>query len=230
MIELGELRVKLDQMTERIVSRFKDRSRFPLNEVVYKPDGVSVVGRSGISLLQFAVEGLETYHASLGRYDYPDQYPVLGFNLPSTRVERIISRPPLPRLSINVSNDLLPFYQDLLSRYCSHDDDPNTYGETVYIDADLLQLIHERVNIGRYVAEVKANNDPTIFQSRTNYDFLLSKLKDRPREEALVSRAREVAQKYELNPELAEQAFRWMIDKTLDIEIAFVQQVSANRS
>lgn len=77
MIELGELRVKLDQMTERIVSRFKDRSRFPLNEVVYKPDGVSVVGRSGISLLQFAVEGLETYHASLGRYDYPDQYPYI---------------------------------------------------------------------------------------------------------------------------------------------------------
>lgn len=230
MIELGELRVKLDQMTERIVSRFKDRSRFPLNEVVYKPDGVPIVGRSGISLLQFAIEGLETYHASLGRYDYPDQYPVLGLNLPATRVERIISRPPLPQLSINVSDDLLPFYQDLLSKHCSHGDDPNTYGETVYIDADLLQLIHERVNIGRYVAEVKANNDPTIFQSRTNYDVLLSKLKDRPREEALVSRAREVAQKYELNPELAEQAFRWMIDKTLDIEIAYVKQVGIDTS
>lgn len=229
MIELVELRVKLDQMTERIVSRFKDRSRFPLNEAVYRPDEVPIVGRSGISLLQFAVEGLETYHASLGRYDYPDQYPVFGFNLPATRVARIISRPPLPRLSINVSGDLLPFYQDLLSKHCLHEDDPNTYGETAYIDADLLQLIHERVNIGRYVAEVKINNDPTILQSRTDNDFLLSKLKDRPREKALVSRVREVAHKYELNPELAEQAFLWMIDKTLDIEIAFVHQIGSGK-
>lgn len=230
MIELGELRVKLDQMTERVVSRFKDRSRFPLNEAVYKPDGIPIAGRSGISLLQFAIEGLEIYHASLGRYDYPDQYPVLGINLPSTQVARVINRPPLPRLSIDASNGLLPFYQQLLSKYCTQEDDPNTYGETAYVDADLLQLIHERVNIGRYVAEIKTHNDPTIFQARTDAGFLLSKLKDRPREEALVKKAREVAQRYELSPELTEHAFRWMIDKTLDIEIAYIHQVEPNRS
>ena len=73
-IDLGELRVRLDQMTERIVSRLKDRSRFPLNEVVYRIGGVAIAGRDGVSFLQFALEGLEAYHASLVRYAYPDQY------------------------------------------------------------------------------------------------------------------------------------------------------------
>ncbi len=224
-IELGELRVRLDQMTERIVSRFKDRSRFPLNEPVYRPGGVQIHGRSGTSLLQFAIEGLEAYHASLGRYDDPDQYPLSGLNLPPSSAERVVTPAPLPRLSINSSEGLISFYQDLLSRYCAPEDNPNTYGQTVYIDADLLQLIHERVNIGRYVAEVKSRSDPTVLQSRDNHDLLLSKLKDTAREESLVSRARQVAQAYELNPELAEQAFRWMIDKTLDIEIAYIQKI-----
>lgn len=228
MIELGELRIKLDQMTERIVSRFKDRSRFPLNESTYRPDTISIIGRSGISLLEFAMEGLETYHATLGRYNYPDQYPILKSDLPLSRVERVISHSTLPRLKINTREGLLQFYQDLLLKHCDYQDDPNTYGQTAYIDADLLELIHERINIGRYVAEIKGFQDPTVYQltADIDHDLLLSKLKDQAREEALVSRARDVAKAYELNPEIAEQAFRWMIDKTLEIEIAFIKQVS----
>lgn len=224
-IELGELRIKLDQMTERIVSRLKDRIRFPLNKIVYQPDGVPITGRSGISLLQFALEGLEAYHASLGRYDYPDQYPILGFNLPPSRVKRIVNQQPLLKLNFNIRNDLLSFYQDFLSRYCLPDDNPGTYGGTVYVDATLLQLIHARINIGRYVAEVKARNDPTIYQTMADDNLLLSKLKDKPREEALISRARNVAGAYELDPDLAEHVFRWMVDKTLFIEIAYIRQI-----
>ncbi|MDO8638310.1 MAG: chorismate mutase [Candidatus Daviesbacteria bacterium] len=230
MVELGELRVRLDQMTERIVSRFKDRSRFPLNEAIYLTNGVPITGRSNISLLQFAIEGLETYHATLGRYNYPDQYPVLGLDLPSSRVERSINNPSLSRLNINTSEGLLTFYQNLLSKHCDHKHDPNTYGQTAYIDADLLELIHERVNIGRYVAETKGFKDPIIYQLSAHNDLLLSKLKDKVREEALVSRARDIAKAYELDPEIAEQAFRWMIDKTLDIEIAYIQQVGVGNA
>ncbi len=228
-IELGDLRVKLDQMTERIVSRFKDRLRFPMNEVVYETDGVHIAGRSGISFLQFALEGLENYHASLGRFDYPDQYPVLGVKLPTSSVERVVDQAPLPKLSINISDSLLPFYRDLLSKYCEHKNDPDSYGETVYIDADLLQIINERINIGRYVAEVKARKDPTIFGNTSDESTLLSKLKDKNREEALIVKVRNTAEAYELNPELAEDAFRWMIDETIFVEISYIQQVNETR-
>ena len=228
--ELGELRIRLDQMTERITSRFKDRSRFPTNGAIYQPDGVPIIGRSGVSLFQFAIEGLESYHASLGRFDDSDQHPVLGLNLPPSKVTKRESQSPLHRLDMNISDSLLQFYRDLVLKHCKPGDDPHTYGETAYLDADLVQMIHERVNIGRYVADVKGRSDPTIYQSARNEELLLSKLKDRPREEALINKVRNTAQSYDLNPDMVVDAFGWMIDKTLEIEIAYIQQANTSET
>ena len=222
-LELGELRIKLDQMTERISSRFKDRSRFPLNEAVYKPGSVKIEERPNISLYEFAIEGLEKYHASLGRFVDEDQHPVLGLNLPMSSVERTVRQTYLPQINVNISNNLISFYKDLIAKYCTPGDDPQSYGETAYIDADLVELINERVNIGRFVAEVKGKNDPTIYNLTTD-DEILSKLKDKVREEALIEKVRRSAQTYQFNPDMAEDAFRWMIDRTIDVEIAYIRQ------
>lgn len=222
--ELGELRIKLDQMTERITSRFKDRSRFPVNGAIYVPDAIPIVGRSGISLLEFAIEGLESYHASLGRYADSDQHPVLGLNLPPSRVAQRENQSTLHKLNIDISNSLLPFYINLVSKHSKPGDNLHSYGETAYIDADLIQMINERVNIGRYVADVKGRSDPTVYDVKSDNNMLMSKLKDRPREEALISKVQNTAEAYGLNPDMVVDAFRWMIDKTLDIEIAYIQQ------
>lgn len=222
---LGELRVKLDQMTERISSRLKDRSRFPKNNPVYETDGIHIVGRSGISLLQFAIEGLETYHASLGRFDYADQFPVLGVQLPRSSVERTAGESPLQELSFNIADNLLSFYSKLIAKYCEPGDDPDTYGETAYLDADLIQIMNERINIGRFVADVKGKNDPTLFDVKSDKELLL-KLKDKAREETLIEKVRNTAQRYELNPDMAEETFRWMIERTIDVEIAYIHQAT----
>lgn len=224
--ELGELRVRLDQMTGRITSRLKDRSRFPLNDAVYVPDGVPIKNRSGISLLEFAIEGLESYHSSLGRFEDPDQYPVLGTNLPASSVQRKPREVPIPHLKIDSTHNLLPFYRQLVTKHCEPRDNPDSYGETAYIDADLTQMMHERVNIGRYVAEVKANQDPSLLELTSNTELLITKLTDKTREEALITKVRETAQHYELDPDMAEEAFRWMIEQTVDIEVAYVQQIA----
>lgn len=224
--EINELRVKLDQMTERITSRLKDRTRFPTNNAVYQPDGVPLINRPGISFFQFAIEGLETYHASLGRFDYSDQYPVLGPTLPSSGVERVDKTSPLPKLDINISDELIHFYKDLVSKHCKPGDDPNSYGETVYLDADLIHLINERINIGRYVAEAKVKNDPSICEDR-NKNHLITKLKDKTRETSLIEKVRNTAQKYELSPNMAEEAFRWIIDETINVEVSYIQKSRA---
>lgn len=224
--DLGELRIRLDQMTERITSRFKDRSRFPVNSPVYKSDGVRVIGRTGVSFLEFAIEGLEAYHASLGRFVYSDQYPVLGLNLPPPGVERTVMQQETPKLKIDISKNLIPFYLNLVTKYCRPGDDPATYGQTVFLDAELIQMIHERVNIGRYVAFAKGKKDQDIYKLKSDKEALLSKLKDVVREEALIRQARERAMFYELNPDMIEDAFRWMIDQTLKIEIAYIQQAA----
>ena len=48
-LNLHDLRTKINQMTERIVSRLKDRSRYVLNDAVYRRDAIPIEGRTGIS-------------------------------------------------------------------------------------------------------------------------------------------------------------------------------------
>src|SRR5262249_39809496 len=110
MLQLGELRVRLDQMTDRIVSRLKDRSRFPLNEAVYRQDGGPIGGRSGLSFLHFALEGLEASHPSLGRYDFPDEPPLFSPPTPAPAAPRTITRPAVARLRLNRRDHLVGFY------------------------------------------------------------------------------------------------------------------------
>ena len=226
MLQLSELRVHLDQMTDRIVSRLKDRSRFPLNSEVYQADAVPIRGKSGISFLQFALEGLESYHSSLGRYDFPDQYPLFSEPAPSPFVTRTVSKPAIPRLAISTRDDLLGFYQSLLPRLCRPGDDPNTYGETVYADSDLLVLMNERVNVGRYIAQVKASREPSIFDDIADAARLEARLKDAPRERVLLTSARGVAERYELDPAVVEDVFRWIVSETMQVEIEYLRQVA----
>jgi chorismate mutase len=227
VIELSELRLRLDQMTDRILSRLKDRSRFPLNGPAYRSDALPIRGRAGISFLEFALEGLEAYHASLGRYAYPDQHPVFSPRRPDSPVARVVGKPSLPEVQISIKDDLLAFYQQLLPRLCAPGDDPDSYGETVYIDADLLQLLNERINVGRYVAQAKIDSDPTIAAVVHDTAALVDRLKIPSREEALIDAARRAAQRYELDAGLAEHVFRWIIAETLLVEIAYLQQCLA---
>ncbi|HEX2173178.1 MAG TPA: chorismate mutase, partial [Dehalococcoidia bacterium] len=169
------------------------------------------------------------YHASLGRYDYPDQFPVFSSHLPEAPVARTVGTPSLPRLQISIKDDLLSFYlRELLPRLCAPGNDADTYGETVYVDADLLQLIHERINVGRYVAQAKLDSSPAILGWAHDADRLVKELKVPEREEALIRAVRAVAGRYELDPDLAETVFRWIIDQTLRVEIVYLQQLGSS--
>lgn len=225
MAELNDLRIKLNQMGEKIVSRLKDRSRFKLNYIVYLPNGVPIQDRGDISFLGFALEGLEAYHASLGRYDYPDQYPVFTRNLSKSPVKRKIPEERISTVDISLRDNLLGFYTKiLLPKLCENDDDPTTYGETVYIDADLLQQLHERINVGRYVAESKLATNPQIRDLVGDVPALTSLLKDPQREQIVIDRAKDVAKSYQLDPDATGMTFRWIIDQTLQVEIDYLQK------
>ena len=224
MVQLTDLRIKLNQMGERIVSRLKDRSRFQLNGAVYTPDAIPIEGRDGISLLYFALEGLEAYHASLGRYDYPDQYPVFSTTLPKSPVKRYVPQAAISPVDINLREELLGFYTGILPELCPLGDDPNSYGETAYVDADALQHLHERINVGRYVAESKLAASPEISNIVHDSALLTAELKDSRREEDVINKAKERALVYELNPDLVGRIFRWVIDETLKVEVDYLQK------
>jgi chorismate mutase len=226
VLELSEIRIRLDQMTERIVSRLKDRSRFPRNHAVYRPDGLPIAGRSGISFLEYAIEGLETYHASLGRWAYPDQFALLGAAGAESPVSRAVNPGDAPRVEIAIGPALFAFYPKLLDELCREGEDPGTFGETVYVDADLLQLLHERINIGRNVAVAKLQREPHLREMAFDTPKLEEALKDRAREAALLQTVENTAARYEVDPLATCHLFEWVIDQTLALEVAFLQRTA----
>ncbi len=209
-------------MTERIVSRLKDRSRYVLNDAVYRRDAIPIEGRTGISFFEFALEQLEQYHASLGRYKFPDQHQLTTITLHSP-VQRWSPPSPVRQVDIELKDEIVAFYSRLLRDLCREGDDPTTYGETVYCDADLIVLLHERINIGRFVAESKFQTDPSFSTVVENRDALRARLRQPKREQTVIDNARKIALNYDLNPDVVERCFRWLITKTLEVEIAYLQ-------
>ncbi|BCX03144.1 MAG: hypothetical protein KatS3mg053_1082 [Candidatus Roseilinea sp.] len=229
-MDLAELRAKLDRLNEQIVGRFKDRSWFVLNEAVYTPGAIPIEGRPGISLMEWSLEGLERYHASLGRFDVPDQHPLMPEVIEPSPVRRRLDLPRLPAIAPPPREQLIRFYVSILPRLCRPGDDPHYYGETAYADADLLARINERIYLGAFIAHSKLERDPAVLQLVGRPDALRAALRDLQREARVVARARDAAQRYALSADLMAEVFRWMIEQTLDLEVCFLQQVAALQS
>jgi monofunctional chorismate mutase len=227
---LPYFRQELTKLTDRILIRLHDRSAFALNRAVYEVDGVQITERPGMSLLEYALEGMESYHAGLGRFVFPDQYAMFRYSIPSTQVVRSPKGPFLPRVEINLKDRLMDFYRaEVLPRICAtEEDEADSYGETVYVDADLLELLHERIGKGRMVAAIKVVANPDIWDVAHDRITLSDALKDPAREEIVINDAIEAGNvRYQLDPDTVNHLFRWIIDQTLDLEVEYLQRLLA---
>ena len=223
---VGELRGGLDTLTERIIFRLSDRRKFTLNYRVRESNGLPIEGRRDISFLEYALEGLETYHATLGRFDYPDQFPLTSAKLPASVTPREVLLPPLPIVGIDLRDRLLPFYLDSVLPQLTTGEDPETFGETAYLDAELLEIINMRINRGRYIAIDKARDNPQLWQVVEDHQRLSQLLQNREREEQVLERALGTAAVYSFDRAIAELVFRWIIKQTLALEVEYLQGVA----
>ncbi len=225
-MHLSTLRAKLDRLDEQIVARLKDRSWFALNEAVYQPGAVAIAGRPDISLMEWSLEGLEQYHASLGRYDVPDQQPLLHQQRSPSPVQRRIEHVQLPVIEAPPRDQLIQFYTNLVRDLCRPGDEPQYYGETVYTDADLLSRINERIYLGAFIAYSKLQANPSIVALAEDPTALRAALHDAEREACVLQRVHHTAQRYGVSPEITLRLFRWMIEQTLDLEVRFLQRIA----
>ena len=62
-------------------------------------------------------------------------------------MERSVPPTTLAAVPISTADGLLSFYRGLLPDLCTPGSDPSSFGETAYVDADLLSLLNERVNV-----------------------------------------------------------------------------------
>lgn len=224
-IDLDLIRSRITKLTSRIIFKLEDRSGFPLNPPVYEPGALPLSDGSNLSFLEYSVKGLEEYHGRLGRWDFPDEYPLMLSAKPTSITQRTVDgTPALPNIDINLKDKLLPFYTGtLLPRLCESKDDPSTYGETAYIDADAIELLNERINLGRYVAVYKVNNDRSLWDLVSEPNRLDEALRDRKREQVVIDDALGIASRLGLDASLTEDLTRWIIDATTDLEVKYLQ-------
>ena len=220
-ISLKELRIKLDQMTERIISRLKDRSRYKLNRKVYQRGGVLIKNKKDLSFFEFALWGLEKYHALLGRYQFPDQYPIFSYSF-SSMVKRKVPSSPIIKVKIDLGKEIIDYYLASLEEFCPPGDDPSTYGETVYCDADICELLHERINLGRYVAQTKLTQ--LNLNKIKNKRELEESLRNLKREKEVIKKAQEIAKRYHFPSRVARKYFSWIIKETIKVEIEYLKK------
>lgn len=224
MAMLEYARGRISRMTKLILFRLNERSDFLLNRPVYLNDAVEIGGRTGISLLEFAIEGMEAYHTSLGRYQYPDQYTLADSIVTESSIRRIVTTTALPHVKISIKRELLQFYQQaVLPKLCRDGEAPDTYGATVYLDAQLLELLNERINVGRYVAQAKVDTDPEILEVVSDKEALSNKLRDVPQEDRVIQSVLESAEACGVDKDLAELVFRWVIETTINLEVDYLQ-------
>ena len=197
MPNLEEIRIILDQYTETIISRLKDRSRYELNNNIYVPGAVKIEGREGISFLEFALGQKERYYAALGRYGFSDQTRIVGGTLPPAQVERIIRPERVVEVNISLGEKLIDYYIHLLRKICHVGDAPDTYGTSVDLDTEVLENINARINIGRHVADVKVAKYPCLLGLVSKPQELRARLTMPQREEMVVDEALEAAGRYE---------------------------------
>ncbi len=228
-MDLPDLRRRIDLWNDLIVNRLRDRARFPVNATIYRRGAIPIDGRPDASLLEFALEGLEKYHASLGRFSFPDQQPLLSQTLPESPIVRRGSLPSLPIVDLAVRDNLMRFYTDLIGELCPAGEDPQTFGEAAYMDAEILLNLYQRVNVGRFVAQVKLELEPDLAGLVHQPGLLRERLTHPEREASVIQRARDAAARHFLNPELFERVFRWVIDETISIEVRYLQRLAGDR-
>ncbi|MDE1870007.1 MAG: hypothetical protein KGH71_03415 [Candidatus Micrarchaeota archaeon] len=229
MESLKEIRVRLDQLTELTVSALKDRSRLSLNEPIYLKDAIAIEGKRGISLLDLSILSLESSQAIGGRFEYKDQHPLTEKELlPKSLVKRVVPKTDVLEMRIPIKEELVGFYRSVLPEICMAGDDPTTYWQAALKDTEILGLMNERVTgISLFVAQAKYRSNPEIYSGQIDVERLKETLRDSGRENAVVEKAVQIAARYELPQNPIEQIFRWLIEKTVDSEVIYLQALGA---
>jgi chorismate mutase len=232
---LTGFRKEMTYKTADVIDRLKERSRLSRNKPIYIPGAVEIdfekagwKGPKNISLLDFFIARYEAPFAEIGRFLYHDQQPVTDPNLlPGCVVERAEDDYVIYPVRIPVRKQIMDFYMQFLDRLCEPGNNPKIYGQTA-ADADLIIHVNDRIITGKAIAESKLR-DPEchdkIIENLDNTEKLIEILRNEEIEKGVLEETRSVAEDYELNPDLAEEFVRWMIDITLrTVEVEYLRQ------
>lgn len=219
----GALRPGLDILGNEIIIALKKRSRFKQNLEIYRPG--LVIGHPERSLLEYELRRVEEVHAELGRYRYASQEPFTDLGPVQPIIKRPPPRNPVRDIASRVGPRIMEYYLAWIKECLEPGSHSDTFGETVTADVAALQGISERVNLGKYVAEFKFQQNRRAFlESKDDAESLRRLVVNEEREENVLDVARQLAEHYGFDVEQARGIFQWKIQLTTDVEVQYLQE------
>ncbi|MDD4871363.1 MAG: hypothetical protein PHR77_12460 [Kiritimatiellae bacterium] len=223
---IDNLRLKLDQMSERIVSGLKDRSRYVISNGVFSEEF-----SNGMSWFRYRLFREQSLDAEFGRYEFEDQHPLLFSKEQLAMPKRTRPHNDLGIAHVPVDNgdSILTLYRQTITKICESGEDHDNYGEIAKLDVSNVLTLYERIcGFAAKVAEYKIEKEPRTLHF--DPDFLRSYLTDTEREKQVISYALKLAQKAQLpHPELMSDFFRTIINRTMDVEVEYILKASEAR-
>lgn len=225
-VKIDNLRLKLDQMSERIVSGLKDRSRYPVCNGVFLEEFCN-----NMTWFKYRLFREQSLDAEFGRYEFEDQHPLLFTKDQLAMPKR--SRPHedlgIARVEVDNGASILSLYRDTLGKICKPGEEPDNYGEIAKLDVSNVLTLYERIcGFAAKVAEYKIDKEPRTLHFES--EFLRSYLTDSEREKQVIDYAMALARKEQLpNPDVMSEFFRIIINRTLDLEVEYILKAAEAR-
>lgn len=221
LVDINDLRVKIDQTNDKIISNLKNRSRYPLNKKVFDLEFYG-----GLTWVEYRLKKEQDLDSIFGRYMYYDQQPVLfskkELAKSKVKIKNIKGAKPV---YVDYSKRLINLYKNLILQIC---DDKNEridlYGETTKLDVENIITLNERtVGIGGQVAAYKMSKFPEL-KNMIDEKLILKKIVNKEREKIVINSMIKTAKKYEIKNITAIKEFgRELINITRDVEIQFIK-------
>tara|TARA_R110002003_G_scaffold1264_3_gene22811 strand:- start:16231 stop:17004 length:774 start_codon:yes stop_codon:yes gene_type:complete len=156
-------------MEDTITFHLIERVQFPLNRTVYIP-GALAIGNSKLSLFDWMLREQERLQSLVRRYQSPDEYPFF----PDALQEPILQPLEYPKIlhpnDVVVNDKLRDCYiNHILPAACvqkaggDKGESQENYGSAATCDVLTIQALSRRIHFGKFVAEVKFQQEPERF-------------------------------------------------------------------
>jgi chorismate mutase len=223
-LDLNEtLRPGLDILANEIVIALKKRSRYKQNLEIYEPG--LVIKHSDLSLLEYELARVERLHAELGRYTYANQEAFTDVGDVKLIIKRTAPESPICNFPTSLGGEVIHYYINWIKKYCEVGTDSDTFGETVTSDVAALMNLLERINLGKYVAEYKYQENKKIFQNTMGEPREIKELVvNKEREAKVLDMAAHLAEQYEFSADQSRKTFRWIIEETIKVEVEYIHR------
>ena len=222
-IDISDLRVRIDQLNEKIISGLKTRSRFALNKETFSKEFAD-----GKTWIMYRLKKEQDLDSEFGRFLYYDQQP---FVFPKEELESAKIQEPenkgLSPVKVDLSSKIIDLYRTTIEQLCEASEDISTYGETTKLDVENILTLNERTAaIGEQVAGYKITQEPALLKIGDS-GKIREQLIYPEREKDVREKMATIAKKYEIKDiEMIKDFAQKLIEITLDSEVNFIMQKS----